>query len=328
MGWHPRKSRLRSISLEPYRALFDSFRTMETPGNPGPKVRYTFTWKWPEGRSVLPERDWMALTMGLGMTGRTALSRPDALQEGIRDDTEGRYRVFSEFKPALGIFSWEGGAGVRASFQAQMTLYRRDGQDLRIEVDHSPPVRSAPTYRFTTAWPAQGIVIPGQVLRLAAAFKREGSGTDLYRELPGLPDEDRHIRRAWNGDTLSWPFPYPVVDTLTFRLAAREETSLSCPGIAESPELKVIPDPADSTVAAFEPDDRPNQAALIPEGRPIRGRRRPISPTSPPPGNIASRRPSTTCTAVATKSGSISWSEARSLERPAIRPGSGSCPGP
>jgi hypothetical protein len=73
--------------------------------------------------------------------------------------------------------------------------------------------------------------------------------------------------RPWDGSTLDWKFPFPLLDTMTFRLRVRRQQYTLCDGLDESPALRFVPDPADTTVGAFEPNETASAAPLVETGR-------------------------------------------------------------
>lgn len=256
-----------TVPLAAIRALQASFRSTKDSLNQF-NSQYHFTWLWPGTVSAVPERDWMQLDLPAMAGDRYSLSRPDVFQVGVRYGIEGGLLKFGEFLPSSGSFSMPGPSRTSPGFKAEFTLARRDDHDVRIRVDHLPPYPMSKNLVFTNAWPAGGVFHSGQVLTLQASSRIPSLEAPLVMMTqPRLEGWSHTIKTVWDGSALEWKFPYPVLDTVTVRLHAHETGGQGCPATLESPDLRVIKDPADTSVGAFEPNDGPEAAALVPKGR-------------------------------------------------------------
>lgn len=113
-------------------------------------------------------------------------------------------------------------ACAKAGFHSDIALERREDHDLLLGIDFRPQGVPVPTFSFTNAWPEDGFVRSGQTLRLR--YVAEGMNSlappvslDM---VSGLDTLGAVMRTPWDGSALDWSFPYPLRDTLTFRLRA------------------------------------------------------------------------------------------------------------
>ena len=165
-----------------------------------------------------------------------------------------------------------GSTSADIGYVSQFTLAQREGHDLRIRMEWRPSHPPPDKVEFVNEWPADRFVLREQVLRLEGRFQHPGE--DAYLEISESRawDSDGFFsdfvwQRLWDGSALDWKFPFPVLDTLSVRLRVRKQKFLYCDGLDESPELRIVPDPADAAAGAFEPNDQLSQAALVEKGR-------------------------------------------------------------
>jgi hypothetical protein len=261
-----------TVSLEPLWKLFDSYRALSVDSLGPYEARYHLTWDWPKGVSALPERDWIELMLIKGFSEDHSYSLPDVFQRGIGRGIEGGVFRYEAFDPARGDWTMKAARGARPGIKAEFTLARREDHDLRIVLEdwgQKPiePIR----FSFVNTWPDGGLLPAGQVLHPQAKIEPAAPYAKLEM-IPKGSESGPIVKFPWNGSVLDWSFPFPIRDTLAFRLkawAATDESGFAevCDVPALSPVLRAIPSATDSAAYAFEPNDRPSQAALVPAGR-------------------------------------------------------------
>lgn len=233
--------------------------------------RFSMRWDWRESFSVVPERDWMAVEARTALATERAVSHPDVFQVGVRMGIEGGVTQHGQFDPRSGRWILDASSSAHVGFEAMFTLARRDDHDLRLHLIDPGLRERTPDFAFAAVWPVQGAFPGGQALRLEARSEPAVKDAILEMVISGFEDNPVRIADHWDGNALDWKFPYPVLDTVKFRLRAKEYPTKPCPASMVSPELRVVRDPADTEAAAFEPNDSRAQAFLVPKGQWLHG---------------------------------------------------------
>lgn len=258
-----------TLALADFWALKSSFTAVPDSMDPF-HSRFQMAWTWPGKQSRRPDRDWMELFLTTGMEDNHSFSYPDVYQYGVQFGIEGGLTKYGEFKPADGAWAMSGNKKSNSGFRAHFTVASREGHDLRVRMEHRI-MELAADFEFTNPWPAGGTLRSGQVLRLQARSQPAVKEASLQWHLPSFTDWSQDIDEHWDGTGVNWAFSYPLLDTVIIRLRAKEAGSKECPATMESPDLKIAPDPGDPAVGAYEPNETPRQAALVPKGAWIRG---------------------------------------------------------
>jgi hypothetical protein len=271
-----------TLDLAPFWAFHDSFRTRVDSLGPGDFRAYS-TWTWPGGLSVLPDRDVLEVFQADPLGGVHYHSYPQADQRSGSTNIDGPSLIFGEPDPRSGAIMIPGRTPVLTGYIADITLARREGHDLRVRMDWRPYYPQPAKLEFLNEWPADGKVRPNQSLRLESRIPPL-SGFPPPGTIPPPIDKtylEMSRKRAWeaggfffdfawqmpwDGTAIDWKFPFPLADTMTFRLRVRQESYSSCDGLDESPALTFMPDPADTSVRAYEPNDSDSEAREIGKG--------------------------------------------------------------
>lgn len=254
-----------TVPLEGYWRLIDSYRSRRDSLTQY-QARVSLTWDWPMATSAVSDRDWMEIRLSNSMTEDHLISYPDVFQVGIRIGIEGGLTRYGMFAPKSGSVVANSVNPGWAAFQAQFNLARRNGHDLRLQIDvASLPVEPG-TMEFTNSWPADGRFRADEALQLQGSANPANVDATLEIVMGSFPDWVWPTEGHWDGTRRPWTFPFPVKDPSTFKIRIRENGFSDCPALDESPLLQVLPDPADSAVTAFEPNDGPTTAALVPRG--------------------------------------------------------------
>jgi hypothetical protein len=254
-----------TVELDDFKPLRESFRAVPD-STPASGMRFRMSWTWPEGLSVLPERDWMELALSSALSPQISISYPDVFQIGMRFGIEGGRTVYGQFDPRAGAGFVTGSAEGRVpGFRASFTRARRPDHDLRLVLDETRPAGPMPVdFALAGDWPAEGVLRLGQRIRLSAASLPPPTNARLYYRAGAM--EQEIVPGAWDGSPVDWAFSFPLRDTLGIRIFAKN-ADWPCEGADSTPVLRIAPSPGDSAVAAFEPNDAREQAAPVAEGK-------------------------------------------------------------
>lgn len=260
-----------TIKLEPLWKLYDSYRVTGVDSLGPYSARYHLAWDWPKNLSALPERDWAEFYLIKSFTEYHSFSLPDLYQTGILHGIEGGDLRYENFDPARGEWIMKGSPGAVTGIKAEFTLARRDDHDLRIVLqDWAQKPQTAIHLSFANTWPEGGLLPAGQALHPQAKAE-PATAFAVLEMIPEGKETGLVVKSPWNGSALEWAFPFPLLDTLAFRLKARatDESGMMpvCHVPALSPVLFAIPSPTDTAAHAFEPNETPAQAAPVPMGR-------------------------------------------------------------